>query len=171
MGRLIIPNLAKMGVIRKVGPPEADLITVWATPYPVIRKYLDLCRKAGIPAYGGGSMEAQREDRPGFITSGYRDEIMEGNKSSPHLFAIALDIAIGSDIDCLRVGDIATRLYPRVGLYPGRGFIHVDLAPDNWMAHYRKKPYWVKVGDTYRSFDDFISAEQFMRQNMEGSGQ
>lgn len=160
MKPLLIPNLGKMGLPRKVSPPKADLITVYATPYPVIRSYLRVCEKVGITPFGGGTMEAQLPG-PGFITSGYRSEALEGNDSSPHRFGIALDIAVGDDGPCLSVGLIASKIFSRVGLYPGRGFIHVDLAPDNWIAHHRKKPYWVKTPDGYHSFDDFEQAAVF----------
>lgn len=164
MAELLIPNLMKVGTPRKT-KPEADLITIWNTPYPVIGKYKVLCNETNLKIFAGGTIEKQGPNYvPGFITSGYRDEIIEGNESSPHPFAIALDIAIGSDIRCLDVAKKAERIYSRIGLYPGHGFIHVDEAPDSWIEHYKKKRYWVKVESIYYSYDKFEEAiERFYK--------
>ena len=125
---LIPPHLANLGVPRRTGPPEADLETIWLTPYPVIRNYKLLCQACGLKPFGGGSLQEQGDpSEPGYINSGYRSEILEGNTQSPHLYGFALDIHVGSLLRAIEVARQAERLYTRVGLYLGNSFVHVDL--------------------------------------------
>jgi hypothetical protein len=160
------PDLAKLGTprigfdpTRTNNPP--DIKTVWRTPYPVLTPYVKLMVAAGISPYGGGSRHAQGPTNvSGFITSGYRDTVLEGNRTSPHLFALAIDFIVGDDAALIQVAMLAVNHFPRVGIYLGRGFLHVDAAPDNWLTRYDKKRYWVKreaapsVSSLYVSSDD-----------------
>ncbi len=162
--QLLIPNLATMGVRRMTEDGQADLETIWRTPYPVIRNYRKLMRLMRLPLFGGGTIQNQRMRQNGFITSGYRDEIVGGNKTSPHRFAIALDfIAVGAQLQI----DIATEavnygLFRRVGFYPVRGFMHVDIAPHNWIRRYNKCWYWVNRPDRADPLSkDIIMSEDF----------
>ncbi len=161
---LIPPNLANLGVPRRKGPPEADLETIWLTPYPVIRNYKLLCQACGLKPFGGGRLQEQGDaSEPGYINSGYRSEILEGNTHSPHLYGFALDIHVGSISMAVSVAlEASRRLFDRVGLYPGSSFIHVDLAPPNWVDKYNKSPAWVKVDGLYRPQTSILAAIAFV---------
>jgi len=126
---IVPPNLARLGVQRKAGPPEPDLITVYDTPYPVLTNYRKMCADAGIIPYGGGTYQRQGLEQLGFINSGYR----EGDGYSAHLYALALDIIAGDLKDQIRLGNIALLYFCRIGLYPDHKIIHVDLMPQVWM--------------------------------------
>ena len=161
---LVPPNLARLGVKRRIGPPEADLLTIWDTPYPVLARYKLLCRDLRIEPYAGGTMEEQGPSyRPGFITSGYRDAALEDRSNSPHMFAFALDVAIGPADAQIEAAQAAVRHFARIGLYPARGFIHVDLAPDCWMVRFGGIRFWVQVNGVYHYFDDFEPMIEFAR--------
>lgn len=155
--RLLPPNLATLGVKRQAKPGQADLTTIWRTPYPVLTNYSTLCNQTDLLRFAGGSYEHQGSDRcPGFILSGYRDQVIEGNESSPHLFAFAIDVLVGNATRQLFIAKQALTLFTRVGLYPFRGFVHLDLASADWIAHYHKRRFWVQDQDRkYHSFDGF----------------
>lgn len=151
---LLPPNLADLGVRRATPANIPDLITVWKTPYPVISGYLALCRDLGWAPFAGGTYDHQGvAEGPGYVTSGYRD--VPTRKDSPHLFAIALDVAVGNTECQIEAARAALRHFTRVGLYPGKGFIHLDLAPMAWMKAYSGKRFWVCKAGIYTSFDDF----------------
>lgn len=156
---LIIPNLGELGLPRQGDRTEADLITIWLTPYPVIGSYKRLAGLAGFPPFGGGSMQKQGKPQSGFVTSGYRDLILHGNKHSPHRYAIALDIIAGDVTQQIQMGRWALQSgFSRVGLYPDQGFIHVDVAPPNWVAHFRKARFWVTARGETRYYYNFEQA-------------
>jgi hypothetical protein len=156
---LMPPNLGAMGLPRRTADGVADLITVWESPYPVITRYKDLCRELKWEPFGGGAMHNQKARVPGFITSGYRDRPIGGNITSPHSFAFALDLLVGNAVEQVRVGRIALKQFCRIGLYPSQGFIHVDLAPDNWIEKHNKARYWVRVSKSIvLTFNDFEEA-------------
>jgi len=152
MTELIPPSLYRLGLPQKGDP---DLETIWRTPYPVLKRYQVLCDRLGWRPYAGGTRDNQGTRRPGYITSGYRDMVINGNEHSPHHFAFALDIVVD---DILKVADEAGSLFSRIGFYPGRGFLHLDQAPDNWVNKYMKARYWVQVNGIYHVFDDYQSA-------------
>lgn len=157
------PNLATLHHRRRGGGGQvADIETVWWTPYPVLTPYTKLMVAAGISPYGGGSRIVQgARNAPGVITSGYRDTLVNGNKSSPHLFGFAIDVAIGNDAELVRVAKLAVDFFPRVGIYLGRGFLHFDAAPDNWIIKYAKRRYWIKRERTDTAPPLFVSADDF----------
>ena len=145
---LTIPNLAKMGIVRKCSP-QADLDTIWATPYPVLTNYQILMKLAGLQLFAGGSRHSQgRQNIDGYITSGYRDEIIGENDTSPHRFGIAIDVRITDTERQISIAHVALMngLFTRIGFYPDRGFIHLDLAPDNWITRYDKVRFWISIG-------------------------
>ena len=158
------PNLAALGVRRRTPPEIADLLTVWDTPYPVLTRYKQLCIEAALAVYGGGTIEQPNPRwHPGSITSGYRDQVIEGNQHSPHLYAMALDIFVGSSEEQIRVARIAQTYYSRVGLYPDNGIIHVDLMPPAWIARYSGAVVWVRRAGQYSSFLNLDAAARFVR--------
>lgn len=148
---LIIPNLAKLGVPRLAPAGEADLETIWLTPYPVITNYLALCNYLKIEPFGGGSRQYQGEKRTGYITSGFRTELIGSNFNSPHRFGIAIDFIVLENI--VEVASGASLYYNRVGVYPDNKFIHVDLAQNNWIKKYNKRRFWVNSSSEYSYFD------------------
>lgn len=159
---LIPPNLAKLGVQRMTPGGEADLETIWMTPYPVITNYLKLCKDVDIlKPFGGGRRIRQIRNKYGYITSGYRDKILYGNSFSAHLFGFALDIFVGNVEQQILVGKKALNYYSRIGLYPDSNFIHVDLAPEIWIKKYNKAPFWVIKIDSSKSFNNFKDAAKF----------
>jgi len=144
LNELIPPSLFKLGLPQKGDP---DIETIWLTPYPVIKRYRVLCDRLGY--------KYLRPGEPGHITSGYRAHIIGDNEISPHHFAFAIDIIVD---DMLKAADKAADLFSRIGFYPGRGFLHLDQAPDNWVNKYMKSRYWVQIAGVYRIFDDYLSA-------------
>jgi hypothetical protein len=97
-----------------------------------------------------------RESAASVISHPAIDKIIEGNETSPHPFGFAIDVITGDD--SLEVANEAKDLFSRIGFYPGRGFLHLDQAPDNWMNKYMKSRYWVQVAGVYQIFDDYQSA-------------
>jgi|GEM_PF-3364785 len=164
MIELVPPNLAALGVKRRQGPPEADILTIWDTPYPVITRYKLLCDRLDIAPFAGGILRRQGSPlHRSYITSGYRDQIIGGNEWSAHLLALALDIAIGDIEAQIKAAMIAVSLFTRVGLYPDNDFIHVDLVNDAWIQKYQKSRYWVRRNGIYTPFSHIDSAIQFAR--------
>jgi uncharacterized protein YcbK (DUF882 family) len=98
----------------------------------------DLCELA---------LEPLREalGRPLKITSGYRspqyNKSVGGAPGSQHTSGIAADIALESDEEMAKAAAIASKISAigGIGLYPGEGFIHVDIRqriggrPTYWM--------------------------------------
>jgi hypothetical protein len=157
---LVPPNLAAFGVRRRIGP-QADLLTIWDTPYPVITNFTRVCRELGLDPFNGGTHDRQGPHGPGYVTSGYRDNVLEGRPNSPHRFGLALDVVVG-DVDAqIEFAGVAVKHFTRVGLYPGDGFVHVDLCPLCWMQKYGGRRFWVRRSGTYTSFDTFEAAVDF----------
>lgn len=151
-------NLARLGWKRQGEKGSTDLVTIYRTPYPVLSNYQTLCKQAGLEPFAGGTYEKQGDSwRPGFITSGYRDEVIEQRQHSPHLYAFAIDVVIGDAAHQLKVAPLALPLFTRIGLYPFRGFIHLDQAPDNWIDKYSKRRFWVQDAD--RNYVYFTSID------------
>ena len=121
-----------------------DIETIRRTPYPVLSRHKLWCRRLG---YDGVDF--------GRITSGYRDEVIDGNKESPHHYGFAIDTAID---DMLKAADVARELFARIGFYPGRSFLHLDQAPDNWIKYHCKARYWVNTRGVYRVYDEYEQA-------------
>jgi len=150
-----------MGIKRATPKDVPDLITIYRTPYPVLSNYKKLMNDLQLEPYAGGSHVKQGPSwEPGYITSGYRDE----SPSSPHGFAIALDIAIGDIHLQYKAAIAALKYFNRVGLYPNNGIIHVDLFNDILMAHYNKiHRFWVRKNNIYTKFHDLAKAYEFAK--------
>jgi hypothetical protein len=131
------------------------------TPYPVIGSYLRTMETLNIIPFGGGTKEHQGERKEGYVLSGYRFHVLNGNKESPHRYAMALDIEAYRERQVV-IGRTALESgFTRVGLYPQQGFAHVDVAPPNWMVRFHKARFWVKANGVYRYFDRWDEAEAF----------
>lgn len=151
---LVPPFLSALGVVRAY-QEIPDLDTIWKTPYPVITNYRKWIARTDLKAFGGGTITLQQHGL-GRISSGYRDEIMEGRKRSPHMFGFAIDTIVGFLFDKAIEYAIEARPYfSRIGLYPDNGFIHTDQANRAWLKKYSGRRYWIKKGGVYQSFDDF----------------
>lgn len=176
-------NLAVMGVKRYIAAPQVDLNIIWSTPYPIITTFKKVCKATGLDFLGkhgtmfrgediiapeggirvGPPAFAFGEHSNGYILSGYRDEIINGNVSSMHRYAMALDVEVYSPdkqvdvaIEALKQG------FTRVGLYPDRKFMHLDMAPDNWIKRFTKRRFWVEINGTKQSFDEIGRAIEFI---------
>lgn len=162
---LLPPNLAKLGLKRATEADIPDLITIWKTPYPVLTRYKILCKDLRMQPFAGGTYEKQGLSvRPGYITSGYRDSIIEGRKNSPHQFALAIDVAIGDCEHQIQAAFFAAPLFPRIGFYPHNGFMHFDLASEAWMRKYSGRQYWVRnKAGIYSSFDILEDAVKYLK--------
>lgn len=159
------PNLAALGVRRATPDGAADLITIAKTPYPVLSSYKEVCRRMGLPPFGGGTHENQGSRGPGFITSGYRDDVMENRGNSPHRFALAIDVIAGDLGEQITMAEAARDIFCRIGLYPHNGFIHMDLCNDLWMKAYGGRAFWVRgLKGIYTSFDTLDAAVLFAQQ-------
>lgn len=159
------PNLCKLGLKRATPNDVPDLVTIWKSPYPVLLPYMSLCAEVGWNPYANGTYKEQGEFwRKGYITSGYRDNIIEGNYNSPHHYAFAIDISTGSMDRQIEVALKARYKYARIGLYHNQNFIHVDAAPYNWIEHYNKANYWVKRNGVYHYFESFGEMIDFAQQ-------
>lgn len=165
---LIPPNLAELGVTRKVQPPEPDLITVWQTPYPVLTNYKLLCADVGIEPFAGGTYLKQGQSwRPGYISSGYRVNI--GTINSPHKYGLALDVVIPDlELQIKMVGQ-SLEYFTRSGLYPNMNIIHLDLMPAVWIEKFNAARHWVcfrvRGKKIYHNFGDLESAIRFAIKN------
>lgn len=165
---LLPANFAKLELERKAGPPEADLITIMNTPYPVLTNYKKLCREMGISPYaGGGYLQQGSPNAIGYITSGYRDSL--GAENSAHKFGFAIDVAVGDIDEQIRwiKKAIEIGLFTRAGFYPDEGIIHLDLASRAWMEKYGGRRFWVCVKESgtkkYTSFDQLEEAIEFAK--------
>lgn len=158
-------NLMKLGWPRQGDGKAADLVTIYRTPYPVLSNYVTWCRLNNLQPYAGGSHRQQGpSDQPGYVNSGYRDQVIGGNEQSPHFYAFAIDPIVGNAARQLEVAPSALGLFTRIGLYPFRGFIHLDQAPQNWIGRYHKRLFWVQADDrSYTSFNDLESAANHVR--------
>lgn len=124
----------------------------------VIERLRDLCEHALEPL-------RDRLGRPLGINSGYRsvayNRKIGGAPGSQHCSGIAADIAIGDDEACIKAAAIASQL-PHVGgigLYPGRGFIHVDIRP----RIAGRPTWWAEIGKTYQAVP--LKLKQAVRAN------
>ena len=93
--------------------------------------------------------------KPMLITSGYRcaNHPAESIKAMPgsgtHSQGIAADIAIGSDDACIKAAALASKIAAvgGIGVYPGRGFIHVDIRP---RVSKRTVTWWAQINGKYQ---------------------
>lgn len=153
------PNLAALGVKRRGDGRIPDLQTIWVGPYPVLTRYGRWCKKLGWAPFGGGDMH-NLGTGAGFPTSGYRDKIIEGRENSPHLYAIALDCFVPAQLQ-EEAAIEADKLFARVGMYPERNFMHLDLVNEAWMAKFGGRRYWVEIGGRYKYFDAINDAIEY----------
>jgi uncharacterized protein YcbK (DUF882 family) len=94
----------------------------------VLDSLQDLCELA---------LEPLREalGRPLKISSGYRspayNKLIGGAPGSQHCAGIAADILMADDAEQIKAAAIASNIkgIGGIGIYPGRGFIHVDIRP------------------------------------------
>ncbi len=139
-------NLAEKGIIQQGHP---DLITIHYYHPEVMEA------KTNLDLYMSETLE---------ITSGYRDHnVDKAVKNSPHKFAIALDLAAGNLENQIRWAEAAINMgvFKRVGLYPQRGIIHVDIADIDWCEQYGGTSYWVCIKDSYFGFNSWQQTIEF----------
>ena len=101
------------------------------------------------------ALEPLREalGRPLKISSGYRspayNRLIGGAPGSQHCAGIAADVLMNSDAEQLKAAAIASNIkgIGGIGIYPGRGFIHVDIRPRIG----GKPTTWAQVNGKYRA--------------------
>jgi uncharacterized protein YcbK (DUF882 family) len=144
----VLENLAIKGVKRILEDPEPDIETVKIYHPEVISNYYNLSQRFPPHSY--------------WITSGYRDQTIDA-KNSPHFYAIALDIHVGSILRQIAWGfhAIEDKLFTRIGLYPEEKIVHLDLCDKEWMNKYSGSSYWVKKKGEYRGFENFQDAAKY----------
>jgi len=164
--QLMPANLASMGVPRKVGPPEADIITIWHTPYPVLTNYTRLCRDLGIKPFAGGTYQNQGPNwKIGYITSGYR--VIIGADESPHKYGLAIDFVVPNLKKQFEIVLKAQKYFTRSGIYPDKQIVHVDLVPQIWINKFNAARHWVcldvRSKDKYYNFMDIDRTISFAK--------
>lgn len=155
MVEVCYPHLVNQGVKRLTLEPDADIktINIW---YPdVIKNYVSFCLEAGLQPYGGGTIDNQKWN-PGRITSGYRDDALEGRKFSPHGFALALDIFIGDLSKQVKIIKFLEKYFNRFGLYEKERVIHGDLVNNSWIQEHSgfNAMRWLKINGKYIYFSN-----------------
>ena len=152
MNNLMPISLAKMGVKRLVSEPDAELLTIQKTPYPVLSSYKKVCAEIGVSPFAGGTYSNQGpKGEVGYLTSGFRDS----SDTSPHGFALALDVAVGDMYEQYRWGIVALKqgFYKRFGIYPQNGIVHLDAFDEAMRLYYNKAKFWVRIDGEYFNFD------------------
>lgn len=166
VGSQLLPiNLQRLGLARRGDGmfQRPDLVTIMLHDYPVLSNYVVWCRLAGLEPFAGRNYEVQGPpDVPGYILSGYRDKQIGANRLSPHFYAFAIDAAVGDADAQIKAAPHALGLFTRVGLYPFRGFIHLDQAPDNWIERYKKHRFWFQ--DQNRKYVYFDTLDETIAQ-------
>lgn len=149
------PNLAALGYKRLVGPPEPDVRTLW-----LIRSPLVLIAQLMHPWYFGT------------VTSGYREE-----PGSTHGWGMAMDYGFDRSERVLwcahefahlmgtedSTGGLVS-LVTRLGLYPHRKFIHIDISPPELIEYLNKARWWHENKDgeiiVHKTLDEAIKAAE-----------
>lgn len=134
-------NLREAGIKRLV-KPGADLVRI-REHHPEVLRFFDEIVKYHWNKYA-------------HITSGYRDTHVKGGaKNSPHYFGIALDVSVGHILNQIEFGRICLKHgFTRLGLYPQKGIVHIDIADAEWIKKYRGTPYWSFMKLKYKGFYD-----------------
>jgi len=154
-------NLAKLGVARRVPEPTADLETMHLSGLPTLRQYEMVCNDCNIAPYCGGTYMAQGNGGDGYVLSGYRDNPIGGNRESAHMYCGAVDVAAMTTDIMRRMAGSALLHFNRIGLYPKRHFIHMDIMPTIWLNEHNKPVLWAELNGVivpFTSYDQMIRA-------------
>ncbi len=129
------------GTVAKQG--SLDIATIRKYHPEVLKAYENLCTKMGVTPYPRSG--------PGRITSGYRTKQTSGGVSnSPHMYAMAVDVYVGSVSEQLKWVEAANGLFTRAGVYPCSTAAHFDLMPRGFGT-----PYWTGRNGRYKGAYSF----------------
>lgn len=157
-------NYRESGKKEKGNP---DIITISQYNPVLLRIYQNACKDYGIKPYGGGTINAQKKGL-GYITSGYRDyKPKDGAEDSPHYYCIALDIYFDyNDLSqiylfaktCCNFG------FTRIGFYPAKKILHIDMATPEWRKERNAFFHWVQTKDLkYHGMQTLMSCINFIK--------
>ena len=128
---------------------KPDVKTIEEYHPEVLNQYAQLCKEMkAVDASDNPPGVCKGTPVKCCIKSGYRDpdynKKIRGASSSPHMYALALDIHVGNDInEQLKWAKTASNFFTRVGIYPGSSHIHVDLMP---LKGQFATSYWIGSG-------------------------
>ena len=157
-------NFGELGIQRKTAAPIADIRRVYEIYPELVLCYEQACDIVGLERYGGGTLDMQASHL-GMITSGFRSEIIGGNKESAHRYAAAFDVAVGVGQVMLDSSLAFATLFNRIGIYPDKQFIHADAMPDAWIREHNKARFWIVANNETRTFETFSGLVSYFKLN------
>lgn len=154
-------NLALKGIKRQVGPPLADIETCKQHRPGDVGRLVTVADAYGL-ATGAIFMKGIVPD---WLVSAYRDAPNDPVvRNSPHYFAAAFDVMIGSvlkQIEFIKLAVQDMQLFNRGGIYVGRNTCHIDTCDDAWIKEYHGAKFWIWHKGKYHGFFNLNEAARY----------